>query len=345
MAYSLATARWRAGVGSSDWATTPLGPVAAWPAALRTAVRLMLASPVATSLWVGPSYTLIYNDRYRLILGAKHPRALGRSGAAVWDELWPALEPQFARVRRGEGAVYEDEALLRMERLDGGQGEDAWFTYALSALTDDAGECLAVYNVAVETTERVRARTTAENERKRLVEVQQELETTNELLQEQAAEMEAQAEESRRRPRSWPSGRRSPKQPSTARSGSRRSPRRSPPPTPPATSRRSSSRTRGPPSARRRRECSCACAAPTRRRRSGSPAPTRRRSSDTGGSRSTRAGRPRSAGTGEPVFVQRRDGPGGLLDRFPSFRRCGSASAPRRWRRCRSSSAERSRVR
>jgi hypothetical protein len=178
-----------------DWATTPLGPVAAWPAALRAAVRLMLASPVATSLWVGPSYTLIYNDRYRLILGAKHPRALGRSGAAVWEELWPALEPQFAGVRRGDGSVFADEALLRMERLDGGKSEDAWFTYALSALTDDAGECLAVYNVAVETTERVRARATAENERKRLLETQQELETTNELLQDQAAEMEAQAEE------------------------------------------------------------------------------------------------------------------------------------------------------
>jgi PAS domain S-box-containing protein len=178
-----------------DWAATPLGPVAAWPAALRTAVRLMLAAPVATSLWVGESYTLIYNDRYRLILGAKHPGALGRSGAAVWDELWPALEPQFTQVRRGGPAVYEDEALLRMERLDGGEGEDAWFTYALSSLTDDAGECLAVYNVAVETTERVRARASAEHERRRLVETQHELEATNELLQEQAAEMEAQAEE------------------------------------------------------------------------------------------------------------------------------------------------------
>jgi PAS domain S-box-containing protein len=155
----------------------------------------MLAAPVATSLWVGESYTLIYNDRYRLILGAKHPGALGRSGAAVWDELWPALEPQFAQVRRGGPPVYEDEAWLRMERLDGGEGEDAWFTYSLSALTDDAGQCLAVYNVAVETTERVRARATAERERRRLVETQQELETTNELLQEQAAEMEAQAEE------------------------------------------------------------------------------------------------------------------------------------------------------
>jgi PAS domain S-box-containing protein len=178
-----------------DWAATPLGPVASWPAALRTAVRLMLASPVATSLWVGESYTLIYNDRYRLILAAKHPEALGRSGAAVWAELWPALEPQFDGVRRGGPSVYEDEALLRMERLDGGQGEDAWFTYALSALTDETGECLAVYNVAVETTERVRARALAESERRRLVEVQQELETTNELLQDQAAEMEAQAEE------------------------------------------------------------------------------------------------------------------------------------------------------
>ena len=159
-----------------DWAATPLGPVDRWPAALRTAVRLMLATPVATSLWCGASYTLLYNDAYRRILGAKPPDALGRSGAAVWDELWPALEPQFAQVRAGGAPGYADESLLRMERLEGGRAEDAWFTYALSALTDDAGTgtpgpCLAVYNVAVETTVRVRAERAiaAERERLRLV--------------------------------------------------------------------------------------------------------------------------------------------------------------------------------
>ena len=40
---------------ATDWSATPLGAVARWPAALRTAVRLMLDSPVATSLWCGPA--------------------------------------------------------------------------------------------------------------------------------------------------------------------------------------------------------------------------------------------------------------------------------------------------
>jgi len=152
-----------------DWAATPLGPPTAWPPELRAAVRLMLAAPIATSLWCGPGYTLLYNDAYRRILGAKHPAALGRSGADVWDELWPALEPQFSSVRDG-GAVYADESLLRMERLEGGRGEDAWFTYALSPLTDDAGTVLAVHNIAVEITEKVRAREAIVAERGRLLE-------------------------------------------------------------------------------------------------------------------------------------------------------------------------------
>ena len=150
-----------------DWGATPLGAVETWPVALRAAVRLMLGSPVATSLWCGPTYTLLYNDAYSRILGAKHPHALGRSGAAVWDELWPALKAQFSRVRAGGPAIFEEESLLTMERLAGGEAEDAWFTYSLSALTDEAGDCLAVYNVAVEITEKVRARADAEAERAR----------------------------------------------------------------------------------------------------------------------------------------------------------------------------------
>ncbi|HYW51895.1 MAG TPA: hypothetical protein VE861_14865, partial [Gemmatimonadaceae bacterium] len=156
-----------------DWATTALGPVSTWPATLRTAIRLMLDTPVATCLWVGPSYTLVYNDAYAPILGTKHPAALGRSGAEVWAELWPALEPQFAQVRAGGPAVFEDDALLRMERLAGGGAEDTWFTYSLSALTDDAvpGQprvCLAVYNLAVEVTERARLAHERHRERTRL---------------------------------------------------------------------------------------------------------------------------------------------------------------------------------
>jgi PAS domain S-box-containing protein len=161
----------RALAGATDWAATPLGPVDTWAPELRTAVRSMLASPVAMSLWCGPSYILIYNDAYSRILGAKQSHALGRSGAEVWDELWPALEPQFAQVRNGGDAIYADEAKLTMERLEGGAAEDAWFTYALSALVDDSGSTIAVWNVAVEVTEKIHARDALAGERTRLFDV------------------------------------------------------------------------------------------------------------------------------------------------------------------------------
>lgn len=158
-----------------DWNATPLGPVEHWPESLRTAVRLMLAAPVAISLWCGPEYTLLYNDAYRRILGVKHPMALGRSGAEVWDELWPALEEQFAGVRSGGTAVFEDEALLTMERLEGGKAEDAWFTYSLSSLTDESGQCLAVFNTAVEVTTKVLAYRALEDARTTLAESESKL--------------------------------------------------------------------------------------------------------------------------------------------------------------------------
>ena len=151
-----------------DWASSPLGPVESWPQPLCVAVRLMLNAPIATSLWCGSTYTLLYNDAYRRVLGVKHPGALGRSGAAVWDELWPALEPQFAQVRGGGASVYAEEARLTMHRLEGGKGEDAWFTYSLTALIDEAGRCIAVYNVAMEITERVHARNALATARSRL---------------------------------------------------------------------------------------------------------------------------------------------------------------------------------
>jgi PAS domain S-box-containing protein len=185
----------RARCRATDWAATPLGPSAEWPPALRTAVRLMLAAPVATSLWCGPSYTLIYNDTYQRILGVKHPGALGRSGAHVWDELWPALEPQFAAVRTRGETVYEDESLLRMERLEDGGVDDAWFTYALSPLADEDGACLAVYNVAVEITEKIRTREANDAMAAQLQDQQVELELSNQQLQDTAAELELQAEE------------------------------------------------------------------------------------------------------------------------------------------------------
>jgi hypothetical protein len=38
-------------------------------------VRIMLANRFPLLLWWGPEYVCLYNDAYRPVLGAEHPRA------------------------------------------------------------------------------------------------------------------------------------------------------------------------------------------------------------------------------------------------------------------------------
>jgi hypothetical protein len=71
-----------------DWAGTPLGPPDWWPAALRTTVGLMLRSQLPMYVAWGPQWRLLYNDAYALLLGARHPGALGAEFPLVWPEVW-----------------------------------------------------------------------------------------------------------------------------------------------------------------------------------------------------------------------------------------------------------------
>ena len=143
-----------------DWSSTSLGPVGLWPDALRAIVRTILESPFPLNLWCGDDLLLIYNDGYKRVLGAKHPRALGRPGREVWSEIWPEIESMFGSVRSGE-PVYAEDALFLMERHEG-PPERAWFTFSLSAVRDDDGRIVAFLNVASETTATVQARSQVE---------------------------------------------------------------------------------------------------------------------------------------------------------------------------------------
>jgi PAS domain S-box-containing protein len=139
-----------------DWAATPLGPPSLWSPALRTIVRTTMESTFPTNLWCGSSLVLIYNDGYREVLGAKHPRALGRPGSEVWAEIWPQIAPLFDRIRAGGAAAYASDAPFLMERTAGPPGE-AWFTFSLSPVRDDDERIVAFLNVAAETTPRMLA--------------------------------------------------------------------------------------------------------------------------------------------------------------------------------------------
>src|SRR5688500_6267197 len=82
-----------------DWSTTPLGPVSGWPQSLRTALSILLASAYPMYIAWGPSFTQLYNDAYRPILGSKkHPVALGQSTPECFAEIWDFIGPMFHRV-------------------------------------------------------------------------------------------------------------------------------------------------------------------------------------------------------------------------------------------------------
>ena len=139
-----------------DWAAGSLGAPESWAPALRAAVRTVLESPFAMNLWCGDELVLIYNDAYRTVLGAKHPRALGRPGAEVWAEIWAEIAAFFEQIRTGGPAVFAEDARFLMERAGDAPGE-AWFTYSVSPIRTEHGEIVAFLNIAAETTTSVLA--------------------------------------------------------------------------------------------------------------------------------------------------------------------------------------------
>src|ERR1700751_1938415 len=99
------------------WTQSPLGPPAQWPDALKMAVSICLNSRFPMVLWWGPEYLMLYNDRYRPMLGAtKHPKGLGRPGIESWPEIWDLIYPQFTSVLTQGEATWSDALLLVLER-------------------------------------------------------------------------------------------------------------------------------------------------------------------------------------------------------------------------------------
>ncbi|MBB5233967.1 PAS domain-containing sensor histidine kinase [Deinococcus budaensis] len=138
-----------------DWAATPLGPRESWPGSLRTVTDLLLAHPFAMTLLWGQDLVQVYNDPYRLLMGAKHPAGLGQPTRECWPEVWPFNAPLYEAVmQRGEAAHFSDQPLTIQRH---GHDEEAFFTLCYSPVRDESGEVGGVLVTVIETTERVRA--------------------------------------------------------------------------------------------------------------------------------------------------------------------------------------------
>jgi PAS domain S-box-containing protein len=138
---------------SLDWSRTPVGPVNAWPQALRVALRILLGSGYPMAIAWGPEFTFFYNDGYRPILGrTKHP-ALGKRTKEIFPEAWDFIGPLFERVlKKGEDTTLVNQIFFldRKEYL-----EECYFTFSYSPVPDDRGAVGGVLVTVIETTDQV----------------------------------------------------------------------------------------------------------------------------------------------------------------------------------------------
>lgn len=151
-------------IAGFDWAATALGPPGAWPERLKSAVSILLGSPVAMMLLWGPEGVVIYNDAYARMMGRAHPTALGQKVRDVWPDLVEVSGRFLGAGLAGRTFSLRDQE-LGIDRS--GHREQAWFDLDGSPVRDDRGEPAGVLIVAVETTQRVLAQRKAVRELER----------------------------------------------------------------------------------------------------------------------------------------------------------------------------------
>jgi PAS domain S-box-containing protein len=137
-------------IRAHDWASTPLGPIEAWPAGLRFTVELCLRGSVPMAIYWGPDFRLIYNDAWAPVLRERHPDALGRPAPEVWHDIWDLVRRDFESVvDTGEGvSIYEQ--MLPMRR--GESVEETYWNYSLTPIQGEDGKVAGVLNQGIEIT-------------------------------------------------------------------------------------------------------------------------------------------------------------------------------------------------
>jgi len=137
---------------SLDWSHSPLGHPSEWPQSLRSVVAMMLGSKFPMFVAWGSELGFLYNDAYAVILGAKHPKAMGSRFEEIWREIWSDVGPLAHRALQGEATWLEDLPLTMNRK---GFDEQTWFTFSYSPVRGDDGRIAGMFCAVAETTEKV----------------------------------------------------------------------------------------------------------------------------------------------------------------------------------------------
>ena len=143
---------------ATDWSATALGPVAGWPACVRSALDIVLHARQPMAVVWGPQLHILYNDSYRAILGARAEPAAATFGqpiATLWPEIAGQIVPVLRRALDGH-AEYADDALFIA--LRSGAPEELFLTVSTSPIRDADGVVAGVFCTFADTTAQVTAR-------------------------------------------------------------------------------------------------------------------------------------------------------------------------------------------
>ena len=157
-------------IRAHDWASTSLGPVSAWPQSLRTAVDIVLQSPIPLVMLWGPDGIMIYNDAYSAFAGGRHPRLLGSPVLEGWPEVADFNRRVMEVGLAGGTLSFTDQHLLLHRH---GVPEDVWMTLDYSPIHDESGKPAGVLAIVMETTKRKRAEKALREREAELARVQQ----------------------------------------------------------------------------------------------------------------------------------------------------------------------------
>ena len=135
-----------------DWSLTDLGSFDAWPKSLRSAVQMMLASPLPIVMLWGRAGYMVYNDAYSEFAGGRHPYLLGSPVELGWPEVADFNRHVVDTCLAGGTLSYRNKELVLLRN---GVPEDVWLDLYYSPVADDTGCPAGVIAMVVETTDHV----------------------------------------------------------------------------------------------------------------------------------------------------------------------------------------------
>ncbi|PHH39174.1 PAS domain-containing protein [Pseudomonas putida] len=140
-------------IARTDWSRTPLGASGTWPQSLRTAVDIVIHSPMPMLLLWGPQLTQIYNNGFAMLAGSKHPHAFGQPAHLIWPELQDFTDPIYRAVLQGQVRTYSERRFtLQREGVE----SDFWLDLTYSPIRDESTQVAGILVTAIETNERRR---------------------------------------------------------------------------------------------------------------------------------------------------------------------------------------------